>query len=458
MNPLHERYSDLVDEQDDSALLACVADLDTTCAAFTLPRERDHALARSLASRAANPSGNAAPSLRSRRAWRAAPLHVARWRLTSFALAVLVAGSGIGVYLHAQTPVAVDAQTVLHRAAAFTPGPDQATRATYKLTADGGLKGTADIWVGFDHSGAPSQFALSETMFRNGTLAPGLSARISAAGTTLLHAYGVEAGPAKAGPAEAPGQALEGILVGTLLAQKLSQQPSAYGLRQESLDGVSVFALTPNASTGQTYYFNADSYVLEGADWTQNGTQWQARLDPATYQTMNLSAVPPHTFPATVDGQTTDSAMMGSATGSGPTTTRSVQGGGVQVVGDGGGVHVSMSSGGPQGSGSTLTVSVSLDGQNGPDVDITPALVSACKTTVQAFAGASLAGNESMLAMCQGTNPDMSADGLVAALMAPIQSALDASVASDAIAADQETTQLAAIREAGLDPRKENGS
>jgi len=48
MTPLTERYPDLLGDQDDPALLACVADLDATRAVFPLPPEHDAAIARVL--------------------------------------------------------------------------------------------------------------------------------------------------------------------------------------------------------------------------------------------------------------------------------------------------------------------------------------------------------------------------------------------------------------------------
>jgi hypothetical protein len=86
------------------------------------------------------------------------------------------------------------------------------------------------------------------------------------------------------------------MVVGTLLAQKLSHEPGAYTLRQETLDGVPVYALRPADAGNVTYYFNAQSYALEGADWVQDGSSWQTRLDPASFRTVPLSAVPADTF------------------------------------------------------------------------------------------------------------------------------------------------------------------
>lgn len=94
--------------------------------------------------------------------------------------------------------------------------------------------------------------------------------------------------------AYSPARAMKGIVVGTLLAQKLGKQPDAFKLEQETLNGVPVYALQPADAGNATFYFNARSYVLEGADWAQDGTSWQTRLD--SYRTVPLSVVPANTF------------------------------------------------------------------------------------------------------------------------------------------------------------------
>lgn len=94
---------------------------------------------------------------------------------------------------------------------------------------------------------------------------------------------------------------MKGFVVATRLAQQLSSHASAYTLQQETLDGVPVYAFQPHDAGQQTpdnptFYFNAQSYLLEGADWVQDGSSWQARLDPASYSAVPLSAVPAHIF------------------------------------------------------------------------------------------------------------------------------------------------------------------
>lgn len=379
-----------------------------------------------------------------------AGLRAPRRRVASVILAALVAGSGAGVYLHGQSPTPVDAQTVLHRAAATSPGANVATHATYRLSSGSDLSGTADVWIGFDGTGTAAELSLAETMQRNGASIPELSASISAAGQSLLQLYDPmqpsAAVPSFRGPAAGPGQALEGMLVGTLLAQKLSGQPSAFTMQRETVDGVPVYALTLATPASATYYFNARSYMLEGVDWVQDGRSWQARLEPSSYHTMPLSAVPANTFPAVVGGRAAGSAEVrvrggggtglpaGGSSGSGPVTV----GGSTP-----GGVSMSFSGGSPSGAGAHLAISVSVPGLS--NVDLMPALATACRTTPQAFTTALTAqtGGASLLAVCRQTNAGILAGQLVSALQAPVQSALDGLVRSGSITAREESADLA---------------
>jgi hypothetical protein len=451
MNPLLERYPELIGDQDDPALLACVAHLDATCAHFTLPPERDGALAHSLLAQAAQPRPQPAFSHRLAVPWR-----TARWRLASAMMAVLLAGSGIATFLHGSGPAPVDAQTVLHRAAAAGPGANEATHATYHVSSSDGHTGTADVWIGYDKTGAAGQLSLRLTM--NGQTGASLDANVAVAGPGLLHIYQqgdgvsmtvrqVTPGQPAPGPtvlhfAYSPGQALKGIVVGTLLAQKLSRQPDAYKLQQETLDGVPVYALkltgADSAAAGATFYFNAQSYVLEGADWdTQGGVSWTARLDPASYRIMPLSSVPANTFPAATGGITTGSAEVHAGTGAGKTLSP-----GSPAPG---GVSIGIS-GGRSAAGAHLTITAQVDGPKGSSVDLTPALAAACDTTTQAFAAALQTGTGSILTACRQTNAGITADQLVTALLVPVQSSLDGLVRSGTITAAQETTDLSNLR------------
>jgi hypothetical protein len=401
MTPLTERYPDLLGDQDDPALLACVADLDATRAVFTLPPECDAAIARVLFADAPLPGrATVRPSLHR---LTSLPWPARRWRLAPLLMAMLLMGSGLGVYLHSAGPTPVSAQTVLQRAAAVSPGANEATHTTYRLTASGGDTGTADVWVGTDGQGAPLEFALTVSMSRNGQPAPELSSQ-SVLTDLSLQVYD----PAKNtvtlssnGPPDQP----DGLFTGVLVAQKQGQgfeagrQPSSFGLQHETIDGVSVYALTLDDGSNQILYFNTQSYVLEGADWTQDGRSWQARLDPASYQTMAFAAVPPHAFTLTAPAN----------------------------------AHV-------------VTLSPPAAPAKLKDGLVITAAAAACHTTIPAFQAAMQAGDRSMLAICQETAPSMTAQQLVTALVASFKPSLDAQVASGALTPAQEADELAGLQ------------
>ena len=416
MNPRNERYSDLIGDQDDPALLACIADLDATCATFVLPAERDADLARSLTVEAGKQGQRATKIRLPRRAWLHAPWQAARWRLASLTLAVLVAVGGIGAYLHGQSPTPVNAQTVLHRAAAVSPGPNEATHAIYRLSVSGGYTGAAEVWVGADANGFPAEFALTVTMVRAGNQAPDLSSRsVVVLADQRVQEYDPASNTVTISPVGYLVEEREGMFVGTLVAQKISRalnsnnQQKPFRLQQTTLDGVSVYALqfSADSSSNQTFYFNTQSYVLEGADWAENGKSWQARLDPNSYQVMALSAVPPHTF-----------------TLNAPATARVVT--------------ITPPEGSGKGSAGQRPV--------GPPDKIISAAAAACHTTPQAFEAALQKGDKSMLAICQETTPGMTADRLVAALIAPFKSELDAKVASGTMTPAEEAANLSNLQ------------
>ncbi|MBV9279524.1 MAG: hypothetical protein JOZ41_05545 [Chloroflexi bacterium] len=403
-------------------------------------------------------------AVEARIAQRAAPERRARsrWllpRLSAVTATLLILMLGLGTVLRGQTPTPVSAQTVLHRAAAAGPGPNEATHATYHVSSTDGSSGTADVWIGYDGNGAATKLALTLTMSQTGHSGSNLNASLAEAGTGLLQVYNSGDGPGQipvpgtpdqsASPTtissavSPPGQVLKGIVVGTLLAQKLAKQPNAFTLRQETLDGVPVYALQPADSGGVTYYFNAQSYVLEGADWVQGGVSWRARLDPASYRTMPLSAVPANTFPATVGGATTGSAGLDVRTGGDMGLSSGGRGGEGSAPG---GISISFSGGGPNDAGAHLTIRAAVSGLKGPGVDLTPALAAACSTSPQAFAAAIQTAARSILATCHQTNASISAGQLVTALLAPVQAALDGLVRSGSITPSQEASDLAGVR------------
>jgi hypothetical protein len=347
-----------------------------------------------------------------------AALQTPRRRLVPAALAVLVAAGGIGTYLHGQGPTPVSAQTVLQRASAVSPGPNAAAHSTYRLSASGGITGTADLWVGSDASGTLTQFALTQTVSDNGSPAPALSGRLVQTdqgfrvydpSTNTLTSSSWGAPPPDTASSSAAGSAvqnLEGILIGTFVSQKFTRamsagmHPSAWDLQQQTLDGDSVYALKVDRPASQTFYFNTQSYVLEGADWTQDGRSWQARLDDSSYQTMPLASVPAHTFTLNAPA-------------------------GVRVV----------------------TLQPPLGVKRGSTDRVLQAAATACGTTAEAIATAQQAGDRSLLAICQETAPSMTAGSLVSAILAPFKADLDAQVAAGTLTSSDEAASLDNLRQ-----------
>lgn len=328
MTTLDERYDDLLNGDDDPALARLVAELGTLREG-SLSQRGDMTIRHALAVRAQHLAlqrgSRVAPVGRARqRRW--TNLLQARFSVAFAALAIVLLS--VGTYLHGQGPTPVSAQTVLHRAAAAGPGPNQATHATYRVSSSDGSTGTAEVWIGYDGSGTATQLALTLSLSQKGHPGATVNANLVAVGLGLVQVYNLPDGspgqipapptsgsgsmgmerPVPATPGQAvsptmissaaysPARAMKGIVVGTLLAQKLGKQPDAYKLEQETLNGVPVYALQPASAGNVTYYFNAQSYVLQGADWMQDGSAWQARLD--SYRSVPLSAVPTHTFGA----------------------------------------------------------------------------------------------------------------------------------------------------------------
>jgi hypothetical protein len=241
-------------------------------------------------------------------------------------------------------------------------------------------------------------------MSLNGQPAPDLSSR-RVLTVQAMQVYAPATNTITISSPTASDQQLAGMFVATLVAQKMNRalaagvQPSEFALQQQTLDGVSVYALIDHGAE-QTFYFNTQSYVLEGVDWMQDGRAWQARLDRSSYHTMPISAVPANTF--SLDAPATAKVVREAS---------------------------------PQGP------------SKGPaDDSIVKTAAAACDTTAQAFANALQAGDKSMLAICQETDPTMTADRLVDALIASFKTTLDAQVASGAITASDEAAELANIR------------
>jgi hypothetical protein len=333
-----------------------------------------------------------------------------RWGIPQRAAGVVICSAVLAAafgYLHGQSPATVSAQTVLSRAAAAGLVPGQVTHFTYRLTASNGDTGTSDLWVEADDSGVARRLALSNAVFDGGSAVPGLDVRLVQSGDTV-QVYDPASNTVTSGPGDQIDQPWESIVVGTRLAQKLSgggqgapfspvaQKGSPSPVSQQTIDGASVFVLNLVSSTSdRTLYVDAQSYIPRGADWSENGVSWQARL--TGYVTMSPSAVPAGTFSLHA-----------------PATAKTAQ--------------------------------TQPDKSDYP-IDFGSAFAAACKTTQEGFKAAmSSAPDQSMLAACRRTNPTITADQLGAALLASAKQQLDAAVEAGTITAAQESDQLTRMR------------
>src|SRR5262249_60607966 len=117
----------------------------------------------------------------------------------------------------------------------------------------------------------PAESARRVTGAQDGQPAPAFSGQSVLSGQTL-QIYDPERNPVTVYPPNAldQGPQLLQRFVGALAAQAVSrllaaQQQTAAPAPQQTLDGVAVYAVSV-AGTGATFYFNAQSYILQGAD------------------------------------------------------------------------------------------------------------------------------------------------------------------------------------------------
>jgi hypothetical protein len=266
--------------------------------------------------------------------------------------------------------------------------PGQATQLVYRLTATGGYSGTGEVWLGTGANGNPDLFAQSATMLQGGDPANTMSSRRVESGQTIWE-YASPSNTITALPVDEVDQQYREMFDGTRVARylgRLAQNPEQ-GVRllpQQMLDGVTVDVVELDGPNGrQTFYFDAHDYLLRGADWTQDGKVWQARL--VKDDTMALSAALAHAFTLNAPPA----------------------------------AHVSMPT-------------IGLEG-----------LASACRTTNSAIKEASLSGGKSPLDLCRETRPTMTEATLIAALAPPVKAILDQGVSSGNITPTQEAQGLA---------------
>src|SRR5947209_18473434 len=135
MTTLDERYADLLNAEDEPGFVQLVAELDTLREGSPSPRG-DLMVRHALAARAQDLAQQAP-----RRPTRVGGAGRRRWaphlpaRLSAAVAASALVLFSLGTYLRDQGPTPVSAQTVLHRAAAAGPGPNEATHAIYRVSS-----------------------------------------------------------------------------------------------------------------------------------------------------------------------------------------------------------------------------------------------------------------------------------------------------------------------------------
>jgi hypothetical protein len=156
---------------------------------------------------------------------------------------------GLGAYLYGRSPTPVSAQTIFRHAATAGLAPNQITQFVYQVTNTNGYGSTVQFWVQANASGQPAHLAFDPSPDDNAAI------------RYLVGAYEDIVG--RNAPASLAGSQVTG---------------------QQTLDGALVDVVqTPRG----TLDFDAQSYLLRGADWTaqqQGGTQsavnstWHAQL------------------------------------------------------------------------------------------------------------------------------------------------------------------------------------
>jgi RNA polymerase sigma-70 factor, ECF subfamily len=159
-----------------------------------------------------------------------------------------------------KSPTPVSAQTILRRAETAGLVPNHITHFVYQIASSTGFTGTSQFWVQADANGAPERVAFD-----------GTGPDSVAIPRHLVAAYEVHVG-----------QNLPASLVGSQVAG------------QQTLDGVPVDVV--QEPSGAVLYFDAQSYIVRGADWstdkdgTSSPSSWRARL--LQYGTVPASAAP----------------------------------------------------------------------------------------------------------------------------------------------------------------------
>jgi len=325
-------------------------------------------------------------------------LRPARARLTALVTAAALVVAGSAFYLHPGSVTPVSAATVMKRAVSAGLVPNQVSHFTYRLTSSAGDVETSNVWIAAGANGGPTTLALDITSSPGGATIERLVESESS-----FQIYDARSNTVAASPQDASGQPWSAMISGAHIAikfegasgqQSASQKGPLGSMTQGTLDGVAVYVLGDTPSAGDTFYIDAQTYVLRGADWTQAGVTWQARL--ANEQTMAPSAAPADAF--SLNAPPDASAVL------------------------------------------------SLKDETVFSVDIDGAIAAACHTTTEAYTQAMAQGGTDLLAVCRQTNPWITRDHLIAAVTANVKSQLDAAVAVGKLTADEASAELANIQ------------
>jgi hypothetical protein len=349
----------------------------------------------------------AAPAAPTRRPRLPLPRRMAAQIAAAGLVAALVAG-GVLSQLHGSGVTPVSAQTVYDRAVVAAPAAGEAQHLTYRLTTSDGYTGTAELWVGTSTSDGADLRALTETLTRNGVPAPDLDVQFVSTGAAP-RIYDPATNTIIVGKSDIMAMSGLRLLVGSYLAPKMAtllhlgnpgELTHGRKVTHSTLNGKGVYGLT--LGDFGTLYFNDQTYVLEGLDWSDQSRSWQARLGDE--KTLPLASVPAGTFELHA-----------------PATARTVQ----------------APEGPKAGNDSSADV-----------FDVMSALAAACHTTPVAMKGA-LGSNPSLTALqlCQQTRPGVTADQLYTDLSAQLKATLDAAVVNGTLTRSEADADYASLQQ-----------
>jgi len=302
---LHNRYPDVLGErQHDPRLEQCIADLDATCAALTMPTRRDAALARAL--RSLGQRRRAAPRGRVARA-----SGVARqWRVAAAAVALLMCGAG---YLRLESPIPVSAaQATLNHAVATlrADAAGGALHAVYTVASTGTTGATVapptmiEEWAQGDASGTIIKATLifSDTAghVQGRTVLSGDAATTYYPGSNTVVTGTVDHASLPS-PLDVAGLA-------QLVQQAQQGGQGARLLPAQTLDGVAVQVVEVDRATDDAahqrqkirVYIDAKTSIVRGLNFeTDDATgvvQGTTTVHLTTFEIVDPSAVPANTF------------------------------------------------------------------------------------------------------------------------------------------------------------------